>query len=102
LRILRFLAALAGLESARPFQAGCLFFTGARIAANPRFARFTLKTPKRRSSIRCSATERVFQRFKNSFDGLLGLRAADIRGCYDSILRGSSLIHVRLQGLGRC
>ena len=91
----------AGLEAHGLSRRDIHFFTSARIAANPGFARLHAKNTKAPELNTLTATERVFQRFKNGFHGLLGLRAADIRGCYDSIYE-VELDHVRLQGLGRC
>ena len=77
------------------------FFTGARVAADSRLARLYAENTKAPQLNTLAAAESIFQRFKNGFDGLLGLRAAYVRRRYDSIYE-VELDHVRLQGLGRC
>ena len=46
---------------------------------------FTLKTPKRRSSMRSPAAERVLHGLENGLDGLLGFGPGDIGFLYDGV-----------------
>ena len=75
-----FLQFFAGLEAHGFAGRDVDFFAGARIAADAGFARAcTLKTPKRRSSMRCAAAQSVLQGFENGFDRLFRLGAAHAR-----------------------
>jgi hypothetical protein len=78
------------------------FFAGAGIAADAGFAGFHAEDAEAAKFDALAAAERLLQRFKNSFDGLFGFGAADVRGG-DNRIHDVQLDHAILQRFrGRC
>ena len=78
------------------------FFAGAGIAADAGFAGLDAEDAEAAEFDALAAAERLLQRFENSFNGLLGFGAADVRGGDDRI-HDVQLDHAILQRFrGRC
>src|SRR5712664_3880971 len=90
-----------GLEAHRFARRNVHLCPGARVTANARLTRLNAENPEASQLDALAAAERVFQRFKDRFDSLLGLSAADVRRRHDGVY-DIELNHVFLQRLGRC
>src|SRR5258707_7908429 len=89
------------LEAHRLARRNVNLFAGARVAANTGLARLHAEDTKAPELDALAAAERTFQRLEDGFDSLLGLGAANVRRCHDSVY-DIELDHMRLQQLGRC
>jgi hypothetical protein len=108
-RLVRFLGALEALEFLTGLEADGFagrnidFFTSPGISANAGLARLDAEDAEAAELDALATAESLLERFENSFDGLLGLGAADTRlgddSVYDVQLDHTSLRRFRGQML---